>query len=83
MSPAIPSPSVAGVTAIEKPTESDALSSIAQQLYAQMSSASLDPAMQQALSKTREAIAGLAWIIHEPKNKAQRSRNLQPDFSGS
>ena len=24
----------------------------------------------------------LAWIIHEPKNKAQKSRNLHPDFSG-
>ncbi len=28
------------------------------------------------------AEVSLAWIIHEPKNKAQKSRNLHPDFSG-
>lgn len=53
----IPSPT-------EKPAETDAFSAITQQLYAQMSSASLDPAMQQA-------IAGL---------DSPRAPDLPPEF---
>ena len=51
----------------EKPAETDALSAIAQQLYAQMSSGSLDPAMQQA-------IVGLTSAVFAP--------DLPPEFLG-
>ena len=33
-------------------------------------------------SRAAESARILTWIIHEPKNKAQKSRNLHPDFSG-
>ena len=52
-------PSASVPTKEEKPAETDALSAIAQQLYAQMASGSLDPAMQQA-------IAGLTSAVFAP-----------------
>ncbi len=46
----IPTPNVPGVPKGESTAESNSLTAIAEQLYAQMSSASLDPAMQQAFA---------------------------------
>jgi cysteine desulfurase / selenocysteine lyase len=51
----IPSPGVSALTAVENPVGSDALTAMAQQLYAQMTSASLDPNMQQALAGLKSA----------------------------
>jgi len=51
----IPSPGVSALTAVENPVGSDALTAMAQQLFAQMTSGSLDPNMQQALAGLKSA----------------------------
>lgn len=48
-------PSVSAVTAVQNPVGSDTLTAMAQEMYAQMSSGSLDPNMQQALAGLKSA----------------------------